>query len=129
VDIELVESVDHVGAFGLYGDVQLLRDVLAVEALAERLKHLFFAGSNVAYGSLGFVLLLGGYLEALFALPELFLGSLRLLFGLLALSDILGDRDKVAWLVRVVVHQGDGQVDPDAPPALADDELLLSISS
>jgi hypothetical protein len=21
------------------------------------------------------------------------------------------------------VHQGDGQVDPDAPPALADDEL------
>jgi hypothetical protein len=25
------------------------------------------------------------------------------------------------------VHQGDGQVDPDAPPALADDELLFGI--
>src|SRR5215217_4642960 len=44
-----------------------------------------------------------------------------------SLDDLLGDRDKVAWLVRLVVHQGDGQVDPDAPPALADDELLLGI--
>ena len=50
MDIELVEYVDHVGAFGLYGDVQLLRDVLAVESLAEGLKHLFFAGSKLLYG-------------------------------------------------------------------------------
>src|SRR5215217_2746722 len=46
------------GAFGLYSNVQLLRDVLAVEALAEGLKHLFFAGSKLVYGPLGFVLLL-----------------------------------------------------------------------
>src|SRR5215208_6540245 len=71
--------------------------------------------------------LLGEHLETLLALPELFLGSLTLFFSLFALSDFLGDRDKVAWLVRLVVHQGDGQVDPDAPPALADDELLFGI--
>jgi hypothetical protein len=43
VDIELVEYVDHVGAFGLYGDVQLLRDVLAVEALGEGLDSTCFS--------------------------------------------------------------------------------------
>src|SRR5215207_10856726 len=58
MDIELVEYVDHVGAFGLHGNVQLLRDVLTVETLAQGLKHLFFAWGEFLYGPLGFVLLL-----------------------------------------------------------------------
>ena len=42
--VELSEDVHHVRAFGLDGDVQLLRYLLAVEALRERLEHLPLAG-------------------------------------------------------------------------------------
>jgi hypothetical protein len=48
VDVQLAQDVNHVGAFGLYGDAQLFGDVFTVEALAEGQQDLFFAGVSLS---------------------------------------------------------------------------------